>query len=132
MWTGIKETAKYVYDNTDIDIIVPVGDAIESARTTNLNSYGGTYKELSSDDGLHICEGAGKFLLACTWYQALVYPLTCKSIKENKYQPLYPLDFSQPEWRGSNSFTNVTSTTMGLIQKIAIDSNKDPYIIHTY
>ena len=63
----------------EIERIVPSGTAVKSLRKSAINNYP---KDLTRD-GFHMGHGAGRYALACTWYEALVEPYTGKSMMGN-------------------------------------------------
>lgn len=63
----------------EIERIVPSGTAVKSLRESAINNYP---KDLTRD-GFHMGHGAGRYALACTWYETLVEPYTGKSMMGN-------------------------------------------------
>lgn len=63
----------------EIERIVPSGTAVKSLRKSAINNYP---KDLIRD-GFHMGHGAGRYALACTWYETLVEPYTGKSMMGN-------------------------------------------------
>ena len=63
----------------EIERIVPSGTAVKSLRKSAINNYP---KDLTRD-GFHMGHGAGRYVLACTWYETLVEPYTGKSMMGN-------------------------------------------------
>lgn len=63
----------------EIERIVPSGTAVKSLRKSAINNYP---KDLTRD-GFHMGHGAGRYALACTWYETLVEPYTGKSMMGN-------------------------------------------------
>ena len=63
----------------EIERIVPSGTVVKSLRKSAINNYP---KDLTRD-GFHMGHGAGRYALACTWYEALVEPYTGKSMMGN-------------------------------------------------
>lgn len=72
----VKAVNKAKEAHPEIVYIVPVGTAIQNARTTimgdNLNR-----------DGFHLEKGVGRYIAACTWMEIL----TGKSVVGNEYRP---------------------------------------------
>ena len=58
-----------------VDFIIPVGIAIQNAREASLDNG----KYLTRDDW-HICYGVGRYVAACTWYEAVLEPFFHLSI----------------------------------------------------
>ena len=53
-----------------IDIIIPSCEAVQMARRMKISP-----EKSLTEDGRHIRIGAGRYLLACTWYEALIAPV---------------------------------------------------------
>lgn len=81
MYDAIVETAWKAKEITDIDMIVPVGTAIQNGRT----SYIG---DKFTRDGYHLNLGIGRFTAASTWFEALF-----GGIRENPFEPDAMLKF---------------------------------------
>ena len=77
-WEGICDVVKEMASNNGIDFIIPSGTAIQNARNTSLN----TEHDLTRD-GTHIAYGAGRYILASTWFQMLLAPIFNKCIVGN-------------------------------------------------
>lgn len=78
-WRQICRTTQEMVTRDGIDIIVPVGTAIQNARHTSLQ----TPYDLTRD-GTHLAFGTGCYVAACTWFQALMAPVFNVSILGNK------------------------------------------------
>ena len=63
----------------EIERIIPSGTTVKSLRKSAINNYP---KDLTRD-GFHMGHGAGRYALACTWYETLVKPYTGKSMMGN-------------------------------------------------
>ena len=63
----------------EIEIIIPCGTAIQSLRQSAINN---SPRDLTRD-GYHMGEGAGRYALACTWYEELIEPYTNISMRGN-------------------------------------------------
>jgi beta-glucosidase len=63
----------------EIESIIPSGTVIKSLRSSAINNYP---KDLTRD-GFHMGHGAGRYALACTWYETLIEPYTGKSMMYN-------------------------------------------------
>ena len=59
-------------------MIIPTGTAIQNARTTNLNTPHGLTR-----DGKHLAYGVGRYVAACTWFEALIAPVYGVSVVGN-------------------------------------------------
>lgn len=76
-WQRINEVAKLTY-NYGIDMIIPTGTAIQNARATELNTAHGLTR-----DGQHLVYGVGRYVAACTWFEALIAPVYGVSVVGN-------------------------------------------------
>lgn len=65
MYGAIVETVKKVAAQTQIDIIIPAGTAIQNGRTSFVGDN-------FCSDGYHLNVGIGRYTAACTWYEKLV------------------------------------------------------------
>lgn len=72
-------TRKALEAHPEIEIIIPAGTAIQSLRQSAINNY----PQDLTRDGYHMGLGAGRYALACTWYEALVEPFTKRSMRGN-------------------------------------------------
>lgn len=59
--------------------IIPSGTAIESLRMSEINN---PPKDLTRD-GYHMDYGAGRYALACVWYETLIRPFARKSMRDD-------------------------------------------------
>lgn len=80
MYNSITKCVHTLLDEFDaIDTIIPSGTVIQSLRNSAINNYP---KDLTRD-GYHMGHGAGRYALACTWYETLIEPYTGKSMMGN-------------------------------------------------
>ncbi len=77
MYSMIADAAPYVMENTDIDILIPAGTAIQNLRTTK------AFGDRMNRDGYHMNLDHGRYTVACVWYEAL----TGRSPLGNPYRP---------------------------------------------
>ena len=78
MYNAIAEVSKKIDEEKhDFEFVVPAGTAVQNARTSYM---GDTFCR----DGYHMERTYGRYLVACTWFEAL----TGKSVIGNKYTPL--------------------------------------------
>lgn len=75
MYEGILDATVKVHDNYGLDVI-PLGTAIQNLRS-------GFNMENTVRDGYHLSLTMGRYVAACTWYEAL----TGKPSKGNSYVP---------------------------------------------
>lgn len=71
-WKNYVNVTQNVINDIGIDKIIPTGTAIQKARNTEL-TYGGQYNNLTRDNW-HLNSGTGRYIAACTWYEALLEP----------------------------------------------------------
>lgn len=76
MYHAIAETTKRIAQYGDVAFVIPVGTAIQNARTS---SQGDTYTR----DGFHLQLRFGRFTAACTWYAKLFGT----DVRKNTYKP---------------------------------------------
>ncbi|MGV8090567.1 MAG: DUF4886 domain-containing protein [Mangrovibacterium sp.] len=82
MYWAIIKTVKTMIADTGIDIIIPSGTAIQNLRVTRVNN---PPSDLTRD-GYHCDFGAGRYTLACTWFQTLIAPCLGTTIAENSFR----------------------------------------------
>lgn len=76
-----------IYDSTqqalqahpEIEIVIPAGTTIQSLRMSAINNH----PHDLTRDGYHMGLGAGRYALACTWYEELIAPYTKVSMTGN-------------------------------------------------
>lgn len=79
MWKSICSSVKKMKAETGIDVIIPVGTAVQNARNaSNLQIQG----ELTRDD-LHLDLYMGRYLAACTFFEAIIAPCMGKNIRDD-------------------------------------------------
>ncbi len=89
MYSAIRQCVAKVSEEFDLPIVIPSGDAIQTARGTRLNNTG----EVPSDnkvydltrDGYHLSRQYGRYIAACTWFEALIGPVFGKTVLGNPY-----------------------------------------------
>ena len=90
--------------------IIPSGTAIQSLRLSEINN---SPKDFTRD-GYHMDLGAGRYALACTWYETLIKPYTRLSMMGNGLR----LDLGD---------VKVTDTTAPYCQKAAKKAARKPF-----
>lgn len=93
-----------------IKTIIPSGTAIQSLRESAINN---SPKDFTRD-GYHMDLGAGRYALACTWYERLIRPYTHRSMMGNTLR----LDLGD---------VKVTDQTAPYLQKAARQAVKHPF-----
>ncbi|MDR2146909.1 MAG: DUF4886 domain-containing protein [Tannerella sp.] len=79
MYQAIVNAVKTMTVMTGIDLVIPSATAIQNLRGTSVNNAPADLTR----DGSHIDFGAGRYTLACTWFQALIAPCLGKTIVGN-------------------------------------------------
>lgn len=82
MYNAITKATKTMMLHTGVDLIIPSGTAIQNLRTSSLNN---SPLDLTRD-GHHIDYGAGRYTLACTWFQTLIAPCFHTSITDTSFE----------------------------------------------
>lgn len=135
MYNQINETGQQILNNIDINQLIPVHTAIESARTnTVLQGYGNDLFASSSDR--HIEDGVGRLIEAYAVYMSLQQAHANRiSLSESTFVPQYEINV----FNGSNEinyypdtseFAEITPEVINLINKVAIATAKNPYQIN--
>lgn len=96
----------------EIEIIIPAGTAIQSLRNSAINNHP---KDLTRD-GYHMGYGAGRYTLACTWYETLIEPYTNTSMIGNTL-------------RINKGSVAVTPIVAAYCQKAAKMANRKKYVV---
>lgn len=110
MYEAITKTTKIMMNNSDIDVLAPVGTAIQNLRRTSLNN---PPLDITVDNR-HLDYGAGRYTAACVLFQTLIAP--CYDID------LFDTSFTAPY---GNIF--VTEENYKICQKAAFDACKNPF-----
>lgn len=71
MYNDIINATKIMMNQSDIDIVVPIGTAIQNLRNTNLDN-----PPLDiTRDFRHLDQGVGRYTASCTLFQVLIAPI---------------------------------------------------------
>ena len=116
---GNLECAQKLVKDYGLDII-PVGVAVQNARNTCLCNE--TYL---TRDNWHLCHGVGRYVAACTWYEALLAPLSKVGILGNPTNHV----LSKSEKMDDTSVA-VDEVNRALCQKCAFYAIQDKWIVH--
>ena len=65
MYAAITDAVKKVTKLTGIRLVIPVGTAIQNARTTSL-------EKVMTRDGYHLNKTYGRYVAACTWFEKIL------------------------------------------------------------
>jgi len=76
MYEALVETYRRIYEEYDLDLLVPSGTAIQNGRNTVIGDN-------FTRDGYHLDLAIGRYTAACTWFEAL----TGRSVVGNPYHP---------------------------------------------
>lgn len=116
-WLLIGLATKQMIVSDGIDLIIPVGTAIQKARNTSLNS-----ESQLTCDGKHLDIGIGRYIAACTWVETLFAPVYDFSINNNMVVPNMG---DVPEARFVSQ--PVTEDNRSLCQQCAISAVQSPF-----
>lgn len=87
MYDGIQSCVDRLKSDYNIQVVIPSGVAVQYARGTRVNNIGrvpaasGVYD--LTRDGYHLNRQFGRYVAACTWFEALIKPTVGKSVKGN-------------------------------------------------
>lgn len=87
MYSGIQDCISRLQEDFGIGVVIPCGKAVQLARSTRLNNIGKVPPESKvydlTRDGYHLNRQFGRYLAACTWFEALMNPVFGISVKGN-------------------------------------------------
>lgn len=118
-WLYISLAVQQMVMTDGIDVLIPVGTAIQNARASSLN----TASELTRD-GAHLDLGIGCYTASCAWFEALIAPISGISVFGNEVIPTMP-----PSPGASYPSQPVTKENIDLCQRCAIAAVKSPFAI---
>jgi hypothetical protein len=79
MYQSIVNAVQKMQKEVNIAVVIPSGTAIQNLRQTSLNN---PPLDITRDNS-HIDLGAGRYTLACTWFEALIAPYFDISMQDN-------------------------------------------------
>lgn len=86
------DAARKLMGNDGVELIIPTGTTIQSLRATSLNNpykagmaAKGAYE--FTRDGCHVDYGAGRYAVACTWFETFIEPCFGVSVYGNTFMP---------------------------------------------
>ena len=79
MWQSICSSVKKMKAASGIDLVIPCGTAVQNARSVEALNVD---NELTRD-GFHINLYAGRYLLACTFFESIIAPCLNRSIRDD-------------------------------------------------
>ena len=89
MYNAILDCVKRARKDFNVPVVIPSGVAVQIARETRLNNQDrvpATSKVYQlTRDGFHLSRQHGRYIAACTWFEALIKPVLGKSVKGNGY-----------------------------------------------
>lgn len=91
MFNAICYCADRIMEREGIDNVIPTGTAVQLLRLTRLQD-----ENEFTRDGYHLSRTYGRYLAACTWFQALIKPTTGISVTKCKYH-LQGTEYEIPE-----------------------------------
>ena len=128
MFSKIKEATKQMMAETGINIIIPTGAAFDFARTKSYPNGDSEAKFLDEiyGDGFHSSRGVGRYLGACTWFEAIIKPIYGISVSGNGFRmtEMMPGESDAPEGR---KFFEVNDIKAPILQQCAVDAVKKPF-----
>lgn len=77
MYKAIATTSQEVFNWGNFDLLVPSGTAVQNARSSFIGDH-------FTRDGYHLNLNYGRFVAACTWYEALFQ----ENVMKNAFLPL--------------------------------------------
>ena len=117
-WENINNVVKMTF-NYGVDMVIPTGTAIQNARMSVLNTPNGLLR-----DDKHLGYGVGRYVAACTWFEALIAPVYDVSIVGNTATH----DITDKEKEGSKYETSpVTDINRLLCQQCAAAAVANPF-----
>lgn len=116
-WLLIANTTLEMETEDGIDVLIPVGTAIQNARNTELDS-----ESQLTRDGWHLDYGIGRYIAACTWVQSLYGPVYDLTVMGNTALPV--IDSNRPKRYVSQP---VTEENRGTAQHCAVEAVQNPY-----
>ena len=128
MFSKIKDATKQMMAETGINIIIPTGAAFDFARTKSYPNGDSEAKFLDEiyGDGFHSSRGVGRYLGACTWFEAIIKPIYGISVSGNGFRmtEMMPGESDAPEGR---KFFEVNDIKAPILQQCAVDAVKKPF-----
>ncbi|MBR4756881.1 MAG: DUF4886 domain-containing protein [Bacteroidales bacterium] len=87
MYEAILSCVRKVREECNLPVVIPSGYAVQMARETRLNNEDRVPETSKvyqlTRDGFHLSYQHGRYLAACTWFEALVRPTLGKTVKGN-------------------------------------------------
>ena len=83
-WKGIAKSAQYMQATYGMDVVIPVGTAIQNLRASTIASS--ATKGLCGD-GHHLADGIARYTAALAYYESLLAPYFKKSMYTSAFMP---------------------------------------------
>ena len=120
-WKQIASAAWEEVARDGIDVVIPVGTAIQNARNSSLE----TMHDLTRD-GRHLSCGTGRYIACCTWFQSLFAPVFHSSILGNSF--IHKVT-EEEQKLSTYEWVDVTESNRDLCQKCAYNAWLNKYVI---
>ena len=114
-WALIALATQKMEKYDGINVIIPIGTAIQNARNTSLNSV----SQLTRD-GWHLNAGVGRYLAACTVVQSLFAPVYGITVQNDLFLSDIPPEHSYP-------LEPVTEKNRSLCHQCVINAVAQPF-----
>lgn len=128
MFSKIKDATKQMMAETGVNIIIPTGTAFDFVRTKSYSNGDSEAKFLDEiyGDGFHSSRGVGRYLGACTWFEAIIKPIYGVSVSGNGFRMTEMMsgESDAPEGR---KFFEVNDIKAPILQQCAVDAVKKPF-----
>lgn len=109
-YANIISAAKELIEDYSVDIIIPLGTAVENARLTSMATDANSF---SSDVNIqHLADGVGKYVANCAFYISIIQPYTGMSIYEDETTTITT--------SGGRGEVDVTASNRELCQQCAV------------
>ena len=121
-WLSIINATRKMVDTYGLDVVVPLGTAVQNARSmTQFQSD----NELTRD-GRHLSFGVGRYIGACTFFEALIAPVFGTTIMDN---PAIH-EITEKEWTYTTLDQQpVTDENRLAAQQCAINAVSNPWML---
>ena len=126
VWQWICDAAMRTAKLTDISIIIPSATALQNAyNTTPFRGF--SHHFLLNDQIGHPAAGAGRHIIAATWYESLIAPIFGRSILKNGYIPTFTSDGTVTY---QDAEVEVNASNIDLVKFCAISAVLDKYDVN--
>lgn len=112
MYKAITNATKVMMNQSEVDILVPVGTAIQNLRNTSLNN---SPLDITRDYR-HLDYGIGRYTASCTLFQALI-------------ASVYKVELSDTPFLDAYGDVPVTEKNFRICQQAAINACNTPFTV---